>query len=182
VDDFHLSHLQIPFSVGTDLLAIAPFGFDVNPDRRDTGVIYSEITFTVPWCKGKVHDVIIPEHFNEFNAALLAVRKRQAHANTIVGLEGMFRVDAAWDRKREVAVIKASIPARHESGDVARWHGPSHYRECMKSCVELEIWMEPEALDEPLAGLEAVIEHIRASRDAYRAKGHIFDEVEKRWR
>jgi hypothetical protein len=87
------SHLDITFAVGTSLLVVSPLSFDVEPARRDSGVVYCEVTFTAPLCKGGVHDVFIPEDFRKLAAALTKMMKGEAASVAVSGLESWFRLD-----------------------------------------------------------------------------------------
>lgn len=165
------SHLDITFSVGTSLLVIAPLSFDVDPARRDSGVVYCGVTFNSPMCKGAVGDVFIPEQFHDLAAALARMMKGEAASLSVSGLECWFRLEGAWNPAEQVAAFKASMPEPLGPGDWCLWHKPSNYRGSMKTCVELEFWMEPAALEEPLAELEAILEHIKVLRGAFPAQG-----------
>src|SRR5690348_338271 len=90
------SHLDITFSVGPSLLAIAPRSFDVDPERGDSGVIYCEITFDAPLCKGRVDDVFLTNQFHELAAALTHLMKGKPASVTVAGLESWFRLEGTW--------------------------------------------------------------------------------------
>src|SRR5262249_12390597 len=148
---------------------------------RDPGVIYCGVTFKAPFCNGGVHDVFMPEQYNNLATALTRMMKREPASISFGGMDGCFNLDGAWNDEEQVAVFKISMPARLNLGDWCLWDEPSYYRGSMKTSIELEFWMEPAALEEPLAEVEAVLEHIRALRDAFRVQGNTFDPDMNRW-
>jgi hypothetical protein len=172
------SHLDITIAVGTNLLVIAPFAFDVHPVRGDSGVIYCKISFEAPWCKGGVHDVFVPKDFQNLLRTLDCLAKAQPASVTVTGLEVWFRLEGSWNAEQGVAVFKATMPARPTLGDWSYWYERAHRPVGMSAGIELEFWMEPASLEEPLVEVAAVLEHARSLRRAF-AVQDVFDVDEE---
>jgi hypothetical protein len=168
--DAYSPHLDITFAVGTDLLIVAPLSFDVHPSRNDPGVVYCKVSFEAPWCMGGVHAVLVPGDFQKLRAALGCLLKAQPASVSVTDLEGNFRLEGSWNAEQQSVVFRATMPARHGPESWCQWFKPSDYRERMWTGLELEFWMEPAALEEPLAELDAVLEHIRSLRAAFAAR------------
>jgi hypothetical protein len=164
------SHLEITFAVGTNLLTLAPTAFDLDPARRDSGIVYCQVRFEAPWCKGGGGAVLAPEDFNRLRSNLALLLKGESGPVDVCDMDGWFRLEGDWNAEHQVAAFKATTPARIGPGDWCLWFEPSHYRDSMKVCMELEFWMKPDSLEEPLAATEAVLEHIRRLRAEFAAR------------
>ena len=110
------SHLDITFSVGTNLLVISPTAFDVDPARRDSGIVHSQINFEAPWCKGGVAAAFMPEALQKLLVALNSLMKKRPASLSFADLDGWFHLEGSWNAEHQVAVFKVTTPARLKPG------------------------------------------------------------------
>jgi hypothetical protein len=169
-DSVTFSHLEITFAVGTDLLILTPTAFDVNPARRDSGIVYCQVRFEAKCCKGGGGAVLIPEDFNYLRSKLALLLERESAIVNVCDMDGFFRLEGYWNSEHQLATFKATMPARIGPEDWSLRFKPSDYRDGMTACIELELWMKPDSLQEPVAATSAVLEHIRKLRAEYAAR------------
>lgn len=155
-DKTYLSHQEITFAVGDSSLVVTPGRYLIRPSRSKFEPIYCDVNY---WDEG-VHrwfvvTVFEPEHFHTLATAFKKLMKGEPAAAKVSGISGELAIECAWNQFEKVIVFKAKMQ-----------HWESCEKGMMKASVELEFWMEPGELDEPLAGIEAILEHVRVLRES----------------
>lgn len=155
-DNAYLSHSEITFAVGGSSLVVTPTKYLVGPGLSEFEPIYCE----ADCCSGGVLNwsvvtVLEPKDFHTLAKAFGKMTKGHAATAHVAGISGELSIECVWNRFERVTEFKVRM---------------QHWQPCekgmMKPSVELEFWMEPHELDEPLAGLEAILEHIRVLRES----------------
>lgn len=155
------SYMEFNLAVGDDIFTITPDRFDVDPLRKDPGLIYSHLHFRTGTTQGNDYVILSPLDFGRLRTCLWRYYQSQAAPLNIADYKSTLHSEADWAPKHQLVLFQIKLTQLEAGPNLPEDENRMH------ATLFLQIWMKPKSLQKPLVATEAILCKVKELRSAF---------------